>query len=229
MNLLVVEDEKRLNTMILDYFSSLGYSTSGAHEGKEALRLLSESDFDLIILDLMLPGMDGFDVIRRIRGTSGIPIIMLTARSGEGDKLMGLELGADDYITKPFSMKELAARVRAVLRRTGREAQQQKPADLLRHRDLEMDMERRKFLRNGIEIPLTSLQFDMMKLLLSYPGRVFTRWELLDAAQEGAYEGYDRTVDVHIKNIRKVLEPDPSKPRYIETVRGVGYRLGEGD
>ncbi len=226
--ILVVDDEKNILKMIMDYLEAVGFNTTGAENGITALKMFREEDFDLIILDFMMPGIDGIDVIRRIRETSAVPIIMLTARAEENDKLMGLEIGADDYMVKPFSMKELAARIRAVLRRTGKDGNLNKMAlENIKYRDLEMDVTKRSLKRDGKSIDLTMVQFELLKSMLQSPGRVFTRGDLLAVLQEASYESYERTIDVHIKNIRKAIEPVPSEPTYILTVWGVGYKLAE--
>jgi len=224
--ILVVEDERKLNGMISDYLEAVGYQPVPVTDGLEALRVFKSKEPDFVILDIMLPGIDGLDVLRRIREISQVPVILLTARAEEGDKLMGLELGADDYVTKPFSLKELVARIRAVDRRT-RGAAAASGRGTLEFADLLMDLEKRKVTRGGTEVPLTSVQFEILAAFLRNPGRVFTRMDLLKTFQQDAYEGYERTIDVHIKNIRKVLEPEPSHPRYIETVWRVGYKLSE--
>ncbi len=227
--ILVVEDERGLNRMVGDYLSALGFTVDSVFDGPEALRRVRAHAPDLIVLDLMLPGLDGLDVARRIREDSTVPIIMLTARAEEADKLIGLELGADDYLTKPFSLKELAARMRAVLRRT-RHAEDAPDGDgqaALAHLDLRLDPARRLVTRAGSPVPLTAVQFDILHLLLRHPGRVFTRLEILEAVQGISHEGYERTVDVHVKNLRKALEPDPARPAYLLTVWGVGYKLAE--
>ena len=224
--ILVVEDEKKINAMISDYLTALDYEVSSAFDGISALRIYRDFSPDLIVLDLMLPGIDGLDITRKIREEAGTPIIMLTARAEESDKLIGLELGADDYLTKPFSMKELAARIRAVLRRTRGSAVTSGNAPVS-HIGILLDPEKRLVIRDGRQIPLTSVQFDILSLMIRYPGRVFTRMDILNAIQEIGFEGYERTIDVHIKNIRKALEPEPSSPVYILTVWGVGYKIAE--
>lgn len=223
--ILVVEDERNLNTMICDYLQAVGYTTASAFDGLTALRMIREQEPGFLILDIMLPGIEGTDLLRRIREFSRVPVILLTARAEEGDKLLGLELGADDYMTKPFSLKELVARIRTVRRRTG--GGMIGPAKILTHGDLVLDPEKRTLLRGGASITLTSVQFDLLSTFMKNPGRVFTRMDLLNSFQENAFEGYERTIDVHIKNIRKLLEPDPSHPRYIVTVWRVGYKLAE--
>lgn len=222
---LVVEDERSLNTMICDYLEAVGYEAIPVYDGFSALRSVREKEPGFILLDIMLPGIEGTDLLRRIREFSPVPVILLTARADEADKLLGLELGADDYITKPFSLKELVARIRAVSRRSsGRLGGEGK---ILTHGVLTLDPFKRTVIREGIPLNMTSVQFDILTAFLKNPGRVFSRMDLLNAFQENAFEGYERTIDVHIKNIRKILEPDPAHPRFILTVRGVGYKLSE--
>lgn len=224
----MVDDEAKISTMIQDYLSAVGFTVDTAASGMAAISLIEESPPDLVVLDVMMPGLDGFDIVRRIRHDSSLPIILLTARASEYDKLIGLELGADDYITKPFSMKELAARIRAVLRRSGvSEKQQEEPPRLLVTGDLTLDRDRRTVVRASEPVELTGVQFDILTRMMEYPGKVFTRMQLLEGVQDHAFEGYERTIDVHIKNIRKALEPDPAHPAYILTVWGVGYKLAE--
>ncbi len=226
--ILVVDDETKILKMVSDYLEAVGFEVTGATDGITALKKYREIDFDLIVLDFMMPGIDGIDVIRRIREESAIPIIMLTARAEENDKLMGLEIGADDYIVKPFSMKELAARIRAVLRRAGKGGDlNSNSAKIIKYSNLEMNTVKRTLTRDGAAIDLTMVQFELFKALLLSPGRVFTRGDLLGVLQEASYESYERTIDVHIKNIRKAVEPVPSDPQYILTVWGVGYKLAE--
>ena len=226
--ILVVDDEVKILKMVSDYLEAVGFEVTGATDGITALKTFREFDFDLIVLDFMMPGIDGIDVIRRIREESAIPIVMLTARAEENDKLMGLEIGADDYIVKPFSMKELAARIRAVLRRAGKGGELNiNSAEIIKYSNLEMNTVKRSLTRDGEAIDLTMVQFELLKALLLSPGRVFTRADLLGVLQEASYESYERTIDVHIKNIRKVVEPVPSEPKYILTVWGVGYKLAE--
>ncbi len=227
VRILVAEDEKKLNRMMLDYFTSLGYRVVAAHDGVEAMKLFHREGPDVAILDIMMPRMDGIDVTRRIRELSSIPIIILTARVEEQDKLIGLDTGADDYVTKPFSLKELAARVRAQLRRVkmleSRSDKEEKT--LLVYYGLQVDPVSRRVEVDGKRLNLTSLQFDLLKGMLESPGRVFTRMDLLGLIQDDPWEGYERTIDVHIKNLRKLLEPDSRHPRYIQTVWGVGYKM----
>ncbi len=225
--ILVVEDEKKLNDIVRDYLVTLGYEVVQCFNGIEALSLMKNETFELAVLDLMLPGLDGIEVARRGRVEKDIPIIMLTARDSEADKLLGLEVGADDYLTKPFSVRELGARIRAVLRRYKRGKETVAPGSVLEHRGLRMDTEKRQVTKEGSVITLTSAQFDLLRVLLGTPGKVFTRRELIETISGYEYEGYERTIDVHIKNLRKVTEDDPSKPKLLLTVWGVGYKAQE--
>ena len=219
--ILIVEDEKELNKVLQAYLSKAGFQTLCAYRGDEALRLWEKESPDLILLDLNLPGMDGLEVAKRIRKVKDTPIIMLTARVDEVDRLIGLELGADDYITKPFSPREVVARVKAVLRRSNRSPE---AGGILQLGELRLDSDTHTVMLRDQSIELTPTEFDLLKLLLSQPGRVFTRLQLLEAAQGMSYEGYERSVDVHVKNLRhKLKEVDPDVT-YIETVFGVGYR-----
>ena len=228
MTILVVEDETQLNKMIRDYLETLGWAAIGAESGSEALDLFRSESPDFILLDIMIRGLDGLDVMRRIRESSDVPIILITAMAEEADKLIGLELGADDYITKPFSLKEMAARIRTVMRRVKNAADvdESEPA-ILSVRDIELDSERRTVKRSGILLDLTAVQFDILHGFMRSPGRVFNRTEIMGFFQDQVWEGYERTIDVHIKNIRKSLEPDRNHPVYLQTVRSVGYRFSE--
>jgi DNA-binding response OmpR family regulator len=228
--ILVVDDEEKIRKMICDYLVAVGYETVTAVDGIDAITQTVVEKPDLIVLDIMMPGLDGFDCTRRIREKSPVPIIMVTAKAEEADKLIGLEVGADDYLVKPFSLKELAARIRAVLRRTETSFQTEKdkkPLDIFTAGDISLNVSKMSVHRDGERLDLTSVQFEIFKLLISRPGRVFTRIQLLNSFQEDAFEGYERTIDVHIKNIRKIIERVPSKPVYIETVWGTGYRFSE--
>lgn len=230
--ILVADDEAKIRKMICDYLEAVGYETITAEDGIEAIKQTVDGKPDLIVLDIMMPGLDGFDSTRRIREKTDVPIIMVTARAEEGDKLMGLDVGADDYMVKPFSLKELAARIRAVLRRVEKSSapeEQVSASPVIEVRDMVLDSEKMTVHRDGERLELTSVQFEIFKLLISHPGRVFTRMQLLNSFQEDAFEGYERTIDVHIKNIRKAVERTPSKPEYIETVWGTGYRFAEGE
>jgi two-component system, OmpR family, alkaline phosphatase synthesis response regulator PhoP len=196
-----------------------------AGDGRQALASFRHDRPALVILDLGLPGVDGLDVARSIRKESDLPIIMLTARVDETDKLVGLELGADDYVTKPFSPRELVARVRAVLRRTGGDREAPLPPVVVG--EVSVDLERRRVTVAGRPVELTATEFDLLLVLARNPGRVFTRLELLDRVQGYAFEGYERTVDAHVKNLRQKIEPDAKRPRYLLTVYGVGYKFAE--
>jgi DNA-binding response OmpR family regulator len=223
--ILIADDEKKISEMIRDYLQAVGFEVEEAANGLKAIELLESFKPHLVVLDVMMPGLDGFDVVRRIREESDTPIILLTARAAEQDKLIGLELGADDYMTKPFSMKELAARIRAVLRRSSGSALGD--AGISRLGPIVLDREKRTVLRDGRKVELTGAQFDILARMMEYPGKVFTRMQLLESVQDHAFEGYERTIDVHIKNIRKALEADPAQPVFILTVWGVGYKLAE--
>jgi two-component system, OmpR family, alkaline phosphatase synthesis response regulator PhoP len=220
--ILVVDDNERLRTLVKSYLSQEGFQVKTAEDGRAALFVARESQPDLIILDLMMPELDGYEFIRLNSRERETPVIILTARVDESDKVLGLELGADDYITKPFSMRELAARVRAVLRRAGKSAPQ---ADLLRAADITLDRSGRTVQVAGRYVDLTPSEFDLLSVLMSAPGRAFSRMTLLDHVQGSAFGGYERTIDVHVRNLRTKIEPDPASPRYIETVYGVGYRF----
>ncbi|HEU5013240.1 MAG TPA: response regulator transcription factor [Roseiflexaceae bacterium] len=225
--ILVVDDEPQIATIARDYLDRAGFRVITSGDGVTALRLARSERPSLVVLDLMLPGMDGLDVIRSLRGdpaTSGLPVIMLTARVEESDRLVGLELGADDYITKPFSPRELVARVRAVLRRTEGQAD---VAPLLHVDDLVIDVQRRSVRRDGMLIDLTATEFDLLATLAREPGRPFSRAQLLDRVYDMSFDGFDRTVDAHIKNLRRKIETDPRNPRYIQTIYGVGYKFAD--
>ena len=221
--ILIVDDEPEIVRLVVDYMSAAGFITSSARTGDEALMRAQTEPADLVILDLGLPGLDGLDVTRTLRRTSDVPIIMLTARDDETDKLIGLELGADDYVTKPFSPRELVARVRAVLRRRAGAGQ----SDTISAGDLTLDVPRMRVTRDGEDIELTATEFSLLATLARQPGRIFTRSQLLDAIHGVAFESYERAIDAHIKNIRRKLEPDPRSPKYLLTVYGVGYRLAD--
>ncbi len=223
-SILIVEDEPELVKVLRSYLEQAGFTVFSAYRGDTGLSTWEHKRPDLVILDLNLPGMDGLDVAREIRRKASTPIIMLTARIEETDQLIGLELGADDYITKPFSPRIVVARVRALLRRS--ETAPSAP-QVLRVSDLEIDLDAHRLLRSGTTIEVTPTEFTILATLASQPGRAFSRLQLLEASQGTAYEGYERTIDAHIKNLRSKIEPDPRKPRYIETVFGVGYRFSK--
>ncbi len=222
--ILVVDDEPKIIQLTQDYLENAGFSVISAGDGERALAVIQIEKPDLVVLDLGLPGMDGLDVCRSIRKTSNLPIIMLTARDEETDKLVGLELGADDYITKPFSPKELVARVRSVLRRS---ELAQEEREVIRVGDVTLDLPRMQVTVGDEEIELTATEFQLLQALASQPGRIFTRSQLLNAVHGVAIESYERAIDAHIKNIRRKLEPVPHEPRYIQTVYGVGYRFSD--
>ena len=222
---LVVDDEPKIVEVVGDYLRSLGYSVSTAADGRAAVAAARARPPDLVVLDLGLPGLDGLDVARELRRASSVPIIMLTARGEETDRVLGLELGADDYLVKPFSPRELVARVRAVLRRTEGQAERER----FEVSDVTIDTGRREVTVAGRAVDLTATEFDLVVQLARQPGRVFTRSQLLGAIHDVVVESYERTVDAHIKNIRRKLEPDAHRPRYLLTVHSVGYRFADDD
>ena len=219
---LIIEDEKELAEILEAYLERGGYEALKARSGDRGLELWREQKPDMVLLDLNLPGMDGIDVARTIRQSSDTPIIMVTARVDEVDRLLGLALGADDYITKPFSPREVVARVKAVLRRVEKTSQQ--PSEKVHYQDLEIFPESYSALKSGEELGLTPTEFTILHLMVQQPGRVFSRLQLLEMSQGVAYEGYERSIDAHIKNLRAKLGDDSKHPQYIETVFGVGYR-----
>jgi two-component system alkaline phosphatase synthesis response regulator PhoP len=222
--ILVVDDEPKIVQLARDYLEHAGFAVVTAPDGRSALDEVRHRRPDLVVLDLGLPQLDGLDVTRSIRRDSNLPIVMLTARDDEVDKLVGLELGADDYLTKPFSPRELVARVKAVLRRSERPAE---PGDQVRAGDLRLDVPRMRAELGGRPIDLTATEFQLLATLARQPGRIFTRSQLLDAVHGVAFESYERAIDTHVKNIRRKLEPDPREPRYVLTVYGVGYRFAD--
>jgi DNA-binding response OmpR family regulator len=220
--ILVVDDEPKLSNLVQGYLEQDGYQVVVANNGREALFVARENKPDLIVLDLMMPEMDGWEFFRLHRQERNTPIIMLTARIDDVDKIASLEMGADDYLTKPFSPRELVARVRAVLRRSSAAPE---ATDILRAGSLVLDVDSRALTQDDRLVDLTRMEFDLLMTLMRNPGRAFSRLDLLERTQGYAYDGYERTVDVHIKNLRKKIEPRPSKPEYILTVFGVGYRF----
>ena len=219
---LVVDDEKKIVDIVKAYLERDGFSVISAYDGRSALEAVRRRSPNIIVLDLMLPEISGWDVCRSLRKESDVPVIMLTARDEVTEKIVGLELGADDYITKPFDPKELVARVKAVLRRSeGKIA----PKKTIRIADIEINIEKRSVTRGDKAIELTPFEFDLLKGMAEHPERVFSRMQLLDKVQGEAYEAYERTIDSHIKNLRKKIEPNPEKPIYIITVYGIGYKL----
>ncbi len=223
--ILVVDDEMQIARLVRDYLTHAGFDVIVTGDGNAALASARGTKPDLVVLDLGLPGRDGLDVTRELRKTSTVPIVMLTARADEADRIVGLELGADDYVVKPFSPKELVARVRAVLRRS--ESARADGPDVLRAGDVEVDVRRMRVTVATKPVELTPTEFQLLAALVREPGRVFTRSQLLDAVHGVAIESYERAIDAHVKNLRKKLEPTPSKPRYLLTVYGVGYRFAD--
>ncbi|MCI0520179.1 MAG: response regulator transcription factor [Chloroflexi bacterium] len=224
--ILVVDDKQELRSLLKSYLSQEGFHVVTAGDGQEALYVARREKPDLVILDLMMPEMNGYDFLRSYSREAETPVIILTARLEENDKVLGLELGADDYVTKPFSPRELAARVRAVLRRLEKSGGE---ADILRAAQITLDRGGRILSVRGQPVDLTPSEFDLLAALMAAPGRVFSRLELLERLQGAAYEGYERTIDVHIRNLRTKIEAEPSQPRYIETVYGAGYRFSPNE
>jgi DNA-binding response OmpR family regulator len=224
--ILVIDDEPKIVQLVRDYLERAGFHVLTAHNGKTALALAHSERPDMIILDLGLPEMDGLDVTRTLRKDSNVPIIMLTARSEETDKLIGLELGADDYMTKPFSPKELVARIRVVFRRMENYADAS--TETIRAADMTLDLPRMRVMAADREVEaLTPTEFELLAAMARHPGRVFTRAQLLNTVHGVAFESYERAIDAHIKNIRRKIEPKPGEPRYVLTVYGVGYKFAD--
>lgn len=220
--IMVVDDEKRLVSLVNNYLTQEGYRVVSAYNGRQALEVARRERPDLIILDVMMPEMDGYEFMRRHRAEHNTPIILLTARVDDEEKVIGLEIGADDYVTKPFRPRELVARVRAVLRRAG---ESQPSGKVLKAADILLDRDSRTVRVADHYVDLTPSEFDILTALMTSPGRVYSRLDLLDIIQGVRYEGYERTIDTHIKNLRGKIEPNPREPQYIETVYGVGYRF----
>jgi two-component system alkaline phosphatase synthesis response regulator PhoP len=222
--ILIIEDEPKVSTLARDYLEQAGFRVLLASDGTTGLVITRREHPELIVLDLMLPGMDGLDVCRVLRRESDVPIIMLTARSEETDRLIGLELGADDYITKPFSPRELVARVRALLRRVKGTVYQ---PGVIRAGDLVIDIDAHRLTHAGENIHLTRFEFNLLQVLAQHPGQIFSRAQLLEKLHGVTFDGYDRSVDAHIKNLRRKIEADPAEPRYILTVYGIGYKFND--
>jgi two-component system, OmpR family, alkaline phosphatase synthesis response regulator PhoP len=221
---LVVEDEIEIARVVRDYLRNAGFEVIVVGDGGSAVASVRSAKPDLLVLDLGLPGGDGLDVAREIRRWSDTPIVMLTARGDETDRIVGLEIGADDYVVKPFSPKELVARVRAVLRRSRTAA---RGDEVVRAGDVEIDTAKMRVSVGGTQVDLTPTEFQLLATLAREPGRVFTRSQLLDAVHGVAIESYERAIDAHVKNIRRKIEPEPGSPRYVVTVHGVGYRFAD--
>jgi DNA-binding response OmpR family regulator len=222
--ILIADDDPGIVKVVRAYLEQAGFDVSVAYDGKKAMQIARNDKPDLVILDLMLPELDGWDVCRALRKESDVPVIMLTARVEESDKLIGLELGADDYVTKPFSPRELVARVRSVLRRVSGTPSKPKR---LSHGEITIDLSRHSVEVRGEVVDLTPTEFDLLATLMEDPGRAFSRSQLLESVQGYAYEGYERTIDVHIKNLRQKVEADSRSPRHIKTVYGIGYKFEE--
>jgi len=222
--ILIVDDEKHIRDMVKEYLTGEGFRVVTAKDGREALFVARQEKPALILLDIMMPEMNGYDFVRVFARESSIPVIMVTAKLDANDKVLGLELGADDYITKPFNMRELTARIRAVLRRLQKAGQE---PELLRGGDLILDESARRVTRNGEVVELTPTEFYILATLMASPGRVFARLDLIDETQGPVYEGYERSIDTHIRRLRSKIETDPKKPRYVETVYGFGYRFND--
>lgn len=220
--ILIVDDDTKIAALLKAYFEKDGFTTYVAHDGYQALDKIREQKLDIVVLDLMLPGIDGWEVCRRARKESDIPILMLTARDEETDRLIGLEMGADDYVAKPFSAREVVARVRAILRRTNKVAAK---AESIKVGNLLIDPERHTIIKNGENLDITPTEFKILELLATNMERVFSRLQLVQQVQGYAFEGYERTIDAHIKNLRRKIEDNPKEPKYITTVYGVGYKF----
>jgi DNA-binding response OmpR family regulator len=227
MKVLIVDDEKRIVDGVRKYFEQAGFDVLAAYDGLTGLKMAIKENPDLLVLDLMLPGINGLDICREIRKDSNMPIIMLTARVEESDKLVGLELGADDYVTKPFSPRELVARARSVIRRS--QSEPMKMHANYEFGDLKLNIAARECRVNDQIISLTPTEYALLYHLVRHPNQVCSRSQLLEAAELGVFDGVERSVDVHIHNLRKKIEPDPANPRYILTVFGIGYRFVKQD
>jgi DNA-binding response OmpR family regulator len=225
--IILVDDEPEILTLVRDYLSREGFIVLTAVNGSEGLELIEREKPDLVLLDWMLPGMSGLDMCKHLRETSTVPIIMLTAKSEEIDRVLGLEFGADDYIVKPFSLREMAARIKTVLRRSSGVVQENNSSILIRG-DLSIDVTSHKVSKKGQELFLTPTEFNILHLLATRPGTVYSRLQLLRQAMGEEYLYYERSIDTHVSNLRKKVEDNPSDPKYVETVFGVGYRFGEG-
>ena len=222
--ILVIDDQANVRTLLKDYLSSQGYRIVQAQDGQQGLFVARHEHPDLVLLDIMMPNMDGFQFLSAFRKESDIPVIVVTAKDEETDTVLGLELGADDFVVKPFRMRELVARIRANLRR---QAQPGEPSEFLRNGALVLDRATHEVTADGKSVVLTPLEFDLLAILMRTPGRVFTRTELVDNLSESGFAGLESTLNVHIRNLRLKIEKDPAKPRYLETVFGIGYRMNK--
>jgi DNA-binding response OmpR family regulator len=222
--ILVIDDQANVRTLLKDYLSNQGYRVVQAQDGQQGLFVARHEHPDLVLLDIMMPNMDGFQFLSAFRKESDIPVIVVTARDEETDTVLGLELGADDFVVKPFRMRELVARIRSNLRRQG---QQSEPSEFLRNGALVLDRATHVVNADGKSVVLTPLEFDLMAILMRSPGRVFTRTELVDKLSESGFAGLESTLNVHIRNLRLKIEKDPAKPLYLETVFGIGYRMNK--
>lgn len=223
--ILIVDDEAQIVRVLRGYLENAGFGVVVADDGVQAMAVFRREAPHLVLLDLSLPGMDGLDVARSMRREKDVPIIMVTARVDETDRLIGLELGADDYVTKPFSPREVVARVRAVLRRSERST----ATNVIRSGPITLDADKRQVTVHGNPVDLTPTEFDLLATLMAFPGRVFSRMQLLDNLQGHAYEGYERTIDAHVKNLRQKIEADPKRPQFVVTIFGLGYKFAEKD
>jgi len=222
--ILVIDDQANVRTLLKDYLSNQGYRVVQAQDGQQGLFVARHEHPDLVLLDIMMPNMDGFQFLSAFRKESDIPVIVVTARDEETDTVLGLELGADDFVVKPFRMRELVARIRANLRRQG---QPSEPSEFLRNGTLVLDRATHDVTTDGKSVVLTPLEFDLLAILMRTPGRVFTRTELVDKLSESGFAGLESTLNVHIRNLRLKIEKDPAKPLYLETVFGIGYRMNK--
>ncbi len=222
---LLIDDDARLCDLLTTYLSGHGFAVTIAGNAKDGMRSLRNQDFDIVLLDIMLPDGDGLEVCKKIRADSSIPVLMLTARGADEDKIIGLELGADDYLAKPFNPRELVARIKAVLRRKGSTGRWSGDLKAIEHENFYLNPENQKVIVRGKEIDLTSAEFKLLKVLASNPGRVFTRERLMDLVQGRDFDGIDRSIDVHISRLRNKIEEDPRNPHWIKTVWGTGYRF----
>jgi DNA-binding response OmpR family regulator len=224
--ILLVDDEPSVHEVVAAYLERDGFEVTGARSGRDALAVAERTEPQLIVLDLMLPDLSGEEICREIRRRSDVPIVMLTAKSSEDQRVGGLELGADDYLVKPFSPRELVTRIKAVLRRTKGAGQPLVGRLVFDDGGLSIDPLRREVRKQGDRVDLTPSEYEILEALARYPGRVYSRLELIDRLRGWAFEGTERTIDTHVKNLRRKIEPDPSTPRYVETVHGLGYRMG---